>query len=105
MWEMIDVEHSKVTEGFVYLLSNALMPGVYKIGFTDSNPDKRAREVSARYGLPIPFEVIGYWRTKDPYIIEQRIHSALAGYGKAGEFFEIDLQLVKETIEAHVLNP
>lgn len=101
-WEAIDVKHSKVTDGFIYLLSNALMPGVYKIGFTAGNPDKRAREVSMNYGLPMPFEVIEYWRTKDPYIIEQRIHAALASYEKAGEFFEVDLQIVKETIEANV---
>ncbi|MCL5024455.1 MAG: GIY-YIG nuclease family protein [Nitrospirae bacterium] len=103
-WERIDVEHSKVNEGFIYLLSNGLMPGIYKIGFTAGNPDKRATEVSLQYGLPMPFEVIGYWRTKDPYIIEQRIHSALAGYEKAGEFFEVDLRLAKETIEAHILD-
>lgn len=103
-WERIDVEHSKVTEGFVYLLSNILMPGVYKIGFTAGNPEKRANEVNARYGLPAPFQVIAYWRTKDPYIVEQRIHAALARYGRAGEFFEVDLQFAKDTIEANIQN-
>ena len=100
-WDVIDVKHSEVTEGFVYLLSNALMPGIYKIGFTASNPDNRAREISGDYGLPMPFEVLEYWRTKDPYIVEQRIHVALASYKKAGEFFEVDLQFAKETIETY----
>lgn len=104
-WKVIDVENSKVTEGFVYLLSNSLMPGVYKIGFTAGNSDKRAREISVQYGLPMPFEVTQYWRTKDPYIIEQRVHFALTEYEKAGEFFEVDLQLAIETIEAHLLCP
>ena len=63
-WDLIDIEHSQVTDGFIYLLSNTLMPGVYKIGFTAGNPDKRARDVSVRYGLPMPFEVIEYWRTR-----------------------------------------
>jgi hypothetical protein len=98
-WDVIDVKHSEVTDGFVYLLANALMPGVYKIGFTANNPDNRAREISENYGLPMPFEVLEYWRTKDPYIVEQRIHVALSSYKKAGEFFEVDLQLAKETIE------
>lgn len=102
-WDVIDVKHSEVTEGFVYLLSNALMPGIYKIGFTASNPDNRAREISGDYGLPMPFEVLEYWRTKDPYIVEQRIHVALASYKKAGEFFEVDLQFAKETIEAYII--
>jgi len=99
-WDLIDQEHSRVTEGFIYLLSNPLMPGVYKIGFTAGNPDKRAREVSMRYGLPRPFELIEYWRTKDPYIVEQRIHAVLWHCVKGGEFFEVDLDAAKQTIEA-----
>lgn len=98
-WEAIDVVHSKVKEGFVYLLSNELMPGVYKIGFTAQNPDKRAKEVSAKYKLPKPFQVVKYWRTKDPYILEQRIHSELKSFRKADEFFEIDLEAAREIIE------
>jgi hypothetical protein len=101
-WELIDSQNSRVTDGFVYLLSNELMPGVYKIGFTAGNPDKRAREVSARYQLPRPFEVIEFWQTKYPYIVEQRIHKALAEYMKAGEFFEVDLGIAIETIEDHL---
>lgn len=101
-WDLIDEQHSKVVEGFIYLLSNDLMPGIYKIGFTAGNPDKRARELSVQYGLPMPFEVIEFWQTKYPYIIEQRIHTALASYSKAGEFFELDLDDAIETIEAHL---
>lgn len=102
-WDLIDVEHSHVTEGFIYLLSNTLMPGVYKIGFTAGNPDRRARDVSVHYGLPMPFELIEYWRTTDPYIVEQRIHTALASYMKGGEFFEVDLEIAKQTIEGCLL--
>ncbi len=101
-WDVVDVKHSAVTEGFVYLLSNALMPGVYKIGFTAGNPDKRAIEIGLIHGLPMPFEVVEYWRTKDPYIVEQRIHAALASYKKASEFFEVDLQFAKDTIVSFV---
>lgn len=103
-WDLIDVTHSKLIEGFIYLLSNDLMPGVYKIGFTAGNPDKRAREISIQYGLPMPFEVVEYWRTHDPYIVEQRIHQALAVYGKAGEFFELDIAEAIEIIEANLQN-
>lgn len=104
-WMEIDIKHSNVTQGFIYLLSNVLMPGVYKIGFTAGNPDKRAKELSAKHRLPMPFELVGYWRTKDPYIVEQRIHAALTSFGKAGEFFEVDIELAKSTIETHVQAP
>ncbi|CAN5665139.1 hypothetical protein BH09PLA1_BH09PLA1_34700 [soil metagenome] len=51
----------------------------------------------------MPFEVVAYWRTKDPYIVEQRIHTALAGYAKGGEFFQVDPEFAKTTIEACIL--
>lgn len=102
-WNEIDIAHSKVTHGFVYLLTNNLMPGICKIGFTASNPDKRAKEISARHALPQPFKVMKYWRTLDPYIIEQRIHEALLQYGRQGEFFEVDLAQAIEVIEAHII--
>lgn len=103
-WDLIDEKHSRVLEGFIYLLSNDLMPGVYKIGFTVGNPDKRARELSVQYGLPMRFEVVEYWRTKDPYLIEQRIHTKLADYAKAGEFFEMNVEIAIETIEDCLLH-
>lgn len=72
-------------------------------GFTAANPDKRRVEVSAQYGLPVPFSLPGYLRTKDPYIVEQRIHGALSGHRKPGEFFEVDLLVAKEAIESHLV--
>ena len=98
-WDAIDEKHSKVKEGFIYVLSNPLMSGILKIGFTASNPDKRAKDVSQQYGLPTSFTVACYWRTKDPYIVEQRIHERLAACNKGGEFFEVSLEVAKNTIE------
>jgi hypothetical protein len=81
----IEMTHSKVREGIVYVLTNDLMPGLVKIGFTAGNPDKRAAYVSEQYSLPSPFLVAGYVRTTDPYIVEQRIHTELAD-----RFFKMD---------------
>lgn len=103
-WKDIDIAHSKVVEGFIYLLSNQLMPGIYKIGFTAGNPDKRAKEISAKHGLPQPFEVVHYWRTLDPYIVEQRIHDALSAHNRSGEFFELQLDFAKDTIQKHLVH-
>jgi hypothetical protein len=93
-----DEKHTTATEGFLYLLSNALMSGIYNIGFTSDDPEERAIEVSEHYGLPLPFEVIEYWQIKSPYITEKRVHTALASYLKGGDFFEVDLELAKQTI-------
>ncbi|MBL7208282.1 MAG: GIY-YIG nuclease family protein [Desulfobacterales bacterium] len=86
----IEMTQSRVREGIVYVLTNELMPGLIKIGFTGGNPDKRAAYISEQYSLPSPFLVAGYVRTKDPYIVEQRIQAELADRRVSGEFFKID---------------
>lgn len=97
-WNAIDIEHSQIESGFVYALRNDLMPGVYKVGFTAQNPDKRANQLTQKYGLPSPFLVVEFWRTKDPYIVEQRIHELLSAKKKSGEFFAVDFNELKEAI-------
>lgn len=104
IWDQIDKNHSSVKEGFIYILSNSLMPGVFKIVFTSSNPDKRAKKISEQYRLPADFEVVSYWRTKDPYIVEQRIHAELSQHRKGGEFFSASLDLIKEKIGKNLIS-
>lgn len=102
-WKSIDIVHSKVESGFLYVLSNDLMPGVFKIGFTASNPDNRAAQISRQYGLPSSFCVVKYWRTKDPYIVEQRVHDSLWASKKSGEFFEIDIESLIKIIDGLII--
>ena len=103
-WDKIELNHVKVKQGFIYVLSNQLMPGVYKIGFTSRNPDERAKEISIKVNLPSSFKVERYWRSDDPYIVEQRIHEELKPYFRAGEFFEGDLQLFYQVVTKHIDN-
>ncbi len=97
----IEMTHSKVREGIVYVLTNDLMPGLVKIGFTAGNPDKRATYISEQYALPSPFVVEGYVRTKDPYIVEQRVHAELDDLRIRGEFFKIDPENALGVIHKH----
>lgn len=43
--------------GYVYILSNAAMPGLLKIGKTTRTPDERARELARGTGVPGPYTV------------------------------------------------
>lgn len=104
IWNQIDVDHSGVKEGFLYVLENALMPGVYKIGFTASNPDKRAKQISEQYALPSPFTVKEYWRTQDPYIVEQRVHEKLQSNRSSGEFFKMEFEHIKLVVHEMLKN-
>ncbi|WP_220385717.1 GIY-YIG nuclease family protein, partial [Klebsiella pneumoniae] len=44
-------------EGWVYVLSNPCMPGIYKVGMTTTSPEVRARELSSATGVPAPFKI------------------------------------------------
>ena len=95
----IELNHVKVESGFVYILSNELMPNIYKVGFTARNPDERAVEITSKSGLPKPFKVEKYWRSDDPFIVEQRIHGALSEFAQGREFFKGDLNEICEFID------
>ena len=75
------------------------MPHIFKVGFTARNPDERALEISSKSGLPKSFKVEKYWRTDDPYIVEQRIHVQLSEFAEGKEFFKGDLNRICELID------
>lgn len=60
--------------GFVYMLRNEAMPGLFKVGCTDRSPSERARQLSTATGVPKPFEVMCYAEFPDAQRIEQAIH-------------------------------
>jgi hypothetical protein len=45
-----------------------------------------------------------YIRTKDPYIVEGKIHFELEAYKKGKELFNIDVDKAEEVIRKHVIN-
>lgn len=102
---VLELTHVKIKEGFVYVLSNSWMKDIYKVGFTSRNPDERAKEVTREFGIPEPFKVERYWRTNDPYIVEQRIFEELANcrLNPSYEFFSMELQGIITAIEKHLM--
>jgi hypothetical protein len=95
-WRKIEEEHAQIENGFVYVLENSLMSGVYKIGFTARNPDVRARELSEQYKLPAPFSVCYFQKTIFPYLVEQRIFKQFESRQEGNEFIRGDyLQIIK----------
>lgn len=65
--------------GYVYVMSNAAMPGLYKIGCTSRHPSERASDLYTT-GVPAPF-VVEYCINIDDYEnIEKLIHKELSSY-------------------------
>lgn len=83
--------------GFVYLLKNESMKGIYKIGFTTKHPRTRMAELSRATSCPVPFELLAFFDSDDPQHAERRIHNELAEYrvNSGREFFHARLELIQ----------
>lgn len=92
-------QHSST--GYIYVLSNPHVPALYKIGYTDRDPEIRAAELSAHTGVPGKYIIDAYWEIYEAVIIEKKLFSKLAKYRRTGEFFEFQ---DKETCLAIVTN-
>ncbi|MDA8163274.1 MAG: GIY-YIG nuclease family protein [Desulfobacteraceae bacterium] len=86
--------------GYIYVLSNSAMPGLYKIGFTNRDVKSRAQELSAATGVPSPFEVEYYCLTQDVEIIEAEVHKRLAKHQSGKEFFSVSLTHAVDIIDS-----
>lgn len=95
-------------EGWVYVLSNPCMPGIFKIGMTTTNPELRARELSSATGVPAPFKLEAAFYSHRPLDAEKEIHEFLDEWrvNESREFFELDLQEIimacEQSTEARV---
>lgn len=49
-----------VRYGFIYVLRNECMPGIYMVGLTDRMPTQKAEEFSSLALIPEPFEIVCY---------------------------------------------
>lgn len=97
-WGAVEGKHIKVSEGFVYILTNPLLTTTVKIGFTTQSPIRRAQEVTKSFGLPQEFDVYYFTRVRSPYIIEQMIHQELSDCGKGRELYEVSASKAKDIL-------
>jgi hypothetical protein len=84
----------------VYILTNDAMPGLVKIGRTDSTIEQRMRELY-KTGVPVPFECFHASVVKNAQNVEGRIHRAFDKFrlNKNREFFEIEPESILEILQ------
>lgn len=63
--------------GFVYILRNEAMPGLYKVGATTRSPHQRAKELCHGTGVAHEYEVVFYGEAEAPFVLEKKVHAAL----------------------------
>lgn len=90
------------TRGWIYVLGNEAMPGLYKIGMTTNSPEKRAAELSNGSGVPKKFYVEKAFMSDAPAHHEREIHRLLARYriNDGREFFKCTLQKILSICES-----
>jgi hypothetical protein len=85
----------------VYVLSNALQPGIYKIGYTNKHPEERAKQISNATGVALPYDVEFAFHCYNGLTLEGEIHQKLGEYrvNNQREFFQLPLEEIKTSIE------
>lgn len=87
--------------GFVYVLSNESMPGIYKIGFTMGHPKTRMEQLTSSTACPTPFELAGCIGVENPASIEKQLHEHLVEYrvNRSREFFKVPAFVIIDALE------
>ena len=95
---------------YVYVMRcQAHAEDLYKVGFTDRDPETRARELSSATAAPSPFEVVRAWPVAEGLAAERAAHAALSAVRLSvnREFFQTayaELQrIVEEAIKPWLL--
>jgi len=93
--------------GYVYVMSNATMPGLLKIGYTCSSVEKRCRELSGATGVPHEFTIEFFQLTDDVEEVEGLVHTELSAHRFADgrEFFKANLAEAIAAIGRHAKQP
>jgi hypothetical protein len=88
--------------GYIYILSNASMPGLIKIGCTTRSPEERRRELSRSTGIPIDFEIEFEIYSANIKTVESEVHKKLSKYRFGKEFFRLDVYTVIDILREKV---
>ncbi len=88
--------------GYVYILSNPAMPGIYKIGRSKHGGRVRAREIYKQggTGVPAPYKMEFELWSEDCINMELTVHDELENQriNQDREFFRIELSEAIETV-------
>lgn len=81
--------------GYVYVLENQALPGLFKVGHTYRPPYRRAQELSRSTAIPSPFFLTKakfFWQApKVEYALHQFLSARRADIVRQKEFFKVPL--------------
>ena len=92
--------------GFIYILSNPMIPNLLKIGFTRRDVDERVKELSSKTSVPAPFVIEACFLSERPSQHEKEIYRCLDKYQlPSKEFFEIGIEKAVDVAESVIGRP
>jgi len=85
------------TRGWVYIIVNQAMKNLIKIGYSNKDPLLRAIELEST-GTPHKYQVVYDALVREPYIVEQIVHSKLKEFNESKEWFNCSIRVAIESI-------
>ncbi len=92
--------HLEPIAGYIYILSNASLRDLVKIGFTERSVSQRIAELSSHTGVPSPYVEVASFPVHDPCTVERLIHAELSHHRHRGdrEFFKLSPERATELV-------
>jgi hypothetical protein len=90
---------------YVYVMRcHAHTENLFKVGFTDRDPEVRAKELSASTSSPSPFVVLRAWAVSEGRLAEQAAHDALSAVRLSSnrEFFHTPYAELQARLDAAI---
>jgi hypothetical protein len=91
----------KEGDEWVYILTNSVIPGIVKIGYTRLDPFDRALQVSRGTGVPIGYDVEWAYKCYKGERIEREVHKYFKKFriSPNREFFRVSIEEAKVIIK------
>lgn len=100
-----------MAKGYIYVITNEGKPGLCKVGFTERNPEDRAKELDGTHD-PFPHEVAYAVKLDDAKKIEKKVHEDLKAYHVGAsaertgrEWFRCSVERCKFVIDKYAVTP
>ena len=90
-------------KGWLYVLKNPSLNGMYKIGYSNRDPIERCNELS-NTSLPHNYEIVYTVLIENADTLEQKVHQSLNEYRVVSnrEFFNTSIEIIKTEIDKSI---
>lgn len=91
-----------MNSGYIYCLTNPVMPGLVKIGKTTRTVEERVAELNTT-GVPAPFVIEFVKKFNNVHTAEEQLHTMMNiyRYSSVREFFRVSVDTARKIVETY----